>query len=156
MATALPWWSAGGAVLLLDFGSKHLVRERLVEGDILALAPFFNLVFFRNSGAAFSLLADAGGWQRYFFVCLAALVALTLSYLLTLKHDRTESFAYSMILGGALGNALDRLAFGPVTDFLDLHWAGWHWPAFNIADIGIVVGAACLFARALRASANDA
>jgi signal peptidase II len=148
--TGLPWWGVAAASVIADFATKHLVRERMVEGASLPLAPFFNLVSARNSGAAFSFLADAGGWQRWFFVVLALVVSAFLAWMLSLKRDRLEAFGYAMILGGAVGNAIDRFVFGRVTDFLDFHWNGWHWPAFNVADVSIFVGAAGLVAASLK------
>ncbi|MGE4240731.1 signal peptidase II [Ramlibacter sp.] len=150
--TALPWWGLAAAAVVGDFATKALVRARMVEGESLPLAPFFNLVSARNSGAAFSFLADAGGWQRWFFIVLALLVSAVLAWMLSAKRDRIEAFAYAMILGGAVGNAIDRFAFGSVTDFLDFHLAGLHWPVFNVADIAICVGALCLVAASLKAT----
>lgn len=150
--TGLPWWGLAAAALVADLATKELVRSRLVEGESLPLAPFFNLVSARNSGAAFSFLADAGGWQRWFFVVLAFVVSAVLAWLLSTGRDRVEAFAYAMILGGAVGNAIDRFVFGSVTDFLDFHMSGWHWPAFNVADIAICVGAACLVASSFHRS----
>ncbi|MEJ5992385.1 signal peptidase II [Ramlibacter sp. PS3R-8] len=150
--TALPWWGLAAAAIVADTATKHLVRSRMVEGEALPLAPFFNLVSARNLGAAFSFLADAGGWQRWFFVVLALVVSAVLAWMLSAKRDRIEAFSYAMILGGAVGNAIDRFVFGSVTDFLDFHLAGWHWPAFNVADIAICVGAACLVASSFKRS----
>lgn len=152
--TGLPWWGLAAAAIIADFATKHLVRSRMVQGESLPLATFFNLVSARNSGAAFSFLADAGGWQRWFFVVLALVVSAVLVWMLSAKRDRFEAFAYAMILGGAVGNAIDRFVFGSVTDFLDFHLAGWHWPAFNVADIAIFVGAACLVASSLKLPAR--
>lgn len=154
--TALPWWGLAAAAIVADFATKRLVRELMVEGESLPLAPFFNLVSARNSGAAFSFLADAGGWQRWFFVALAAVVSVVLAWMLSAKRDRLEAFAFAMILGGAVGNAIDRFVFGAVTDFLDFHLSGWHWPAFNVADIAICVGAACLIAGSFKAARANA
>ncbi|TFZ04601.1 lipoprotein signal peptidase [Ramlibacter rhizophilus] len=150
--TALPWLALSACALAADFATKALVRARMVEGESTPLAPFFNLVSARNAGAAFSFLADAGGWQRHFFVALALVVSALLAWMLSAKRARLDAFAYSMILGGAVGNAIDRLAFGAVTDFLDFHWAGWHWPAFNVADVAICLGAACLVASSFKPS----
>lgn len=144
LATASPWWAAGGLAALLDFGSKELVRDRMVEGASVAFAPFFNLVSARNHGAAFSMLAEAGGWQRHALSAFAIAVTCALAWMLTTRRSRAEAAAFALIMGGAVGNATDRIRFGAVTDFLDLHWAGWHWPAFNVADIAICVGAALL------------
>ncbi|MDP1602671.1 MAG: signal peptidase II [Legionella sp.] len=148
--TGLLWWGLAAAAIVADFATKHLVRSRMIEGESLPLAQFFNLVSARNSGAAFSFLADAGGWQRWFFVVLTLVVSAVLAWMLSAKRDRLEAFAYAMILGGAVGNAIDRFVFGSVTDFLDFHLAGWHWPAFNLADITICVGAACLVAGSFK------
>lgn len=147
---AAPWLGVAGAVFAADFATKELVRQRMAEGDAVALAPFFNLVSARNSGAAFSMLADAGGWQRPFFVALALAVSIALAWMLGAARSRAEAWAFSLILGGALGNALDRAVHARVTDFLDFHLAGWHWPAFNVADIGICVGAALLVISSFR------
>lgn len=155
-STGAPWWGLAAASVLADFATKHLVRERMVEGASLPLAPFFNLVSARNSGAAFSFLADAGGWQRWFFVALALVVSAVLAWMLSAKRPGLEALAYAMILGGAIGNAIDRFVFGRVTDFLDFHWAGWHWPAFNVADIAIFTGAACLVLASLKTTRPSA
>lgn len=148
LATALPWWGLALAVLAVDFASKQAVRLHWPLGTVIPVTDFFNLVSARNPGAAFSMLADAGGWQRYFFLGLALLVSAVLMWMLLSPLRRREALAYSLILGGALGNAIDRLLFGEVTDFLDFHVSGMHWPAFNGADVAITVGAACLIASA--------
>ena len=144
LTTGWIWWSLAGAVVLADFATKHWVRINLSEGDSIPLTAFFNLVFFRNAGAAFSLLADAGGWQRHFLTAIALVVSVVLLWLLSSTLPRVEAIAYSLILGGALGNAFDRVSYGHVTDFLDLYWQSWHWPSFNIADIAICIGALAL------------
>lgn len=113
-------------------------------GQSLPFTPFFNLVHARNPGAAFSFLADAGGWQRYFFITLALLAAVGLTWLLRKPLPKREALAYSLILGGALGNVIDRIFRGFVVDFLDVYWRNWHWPAFNLADIGVCSGAVLL------------
>lgn len=139
------------AVLVVDQASKAWVATALPFGSGVAVAPFFNLVHTRNTGAAFSMLADAGGWQRYFFLVLALLVSVWISTMLVRHAMRAcERWAYSLIMGGALGNAVDRARKGAVTDFLDLHAFGSHWPAFNVADIGITAGAALLVWSAVR------
>ncbi|MBK9236760.1 MAG: signal peptidase II [Rhodoferax sp.] len=140
LATGWLWWSLAGAVALTDFATKHWVRISLTEGDRIALAESFNLVFFRNAGAAFGLLASADGWQRYFLAAIALGVSALLLWLLGTALAWVEAIAYSLILGGALGNVVDRLNHGNVTDFLDFHWRGQHWPAFNVADIAICIG----------------
>ena len=109
------------------------------------MLPFFNLALVFNPGAAFSFLSDAGGWQRWFFVALALAVSVWLTLLIR-SHaaERLLPLAAALILGGALGNVIDRIRFGAVVDFLDVHAAGWHWPAFNVADAAISMGVALL------------
>lgn len=156
LATALPWWALAAGVALADFAIKHLVRVQLPEGSVIPLTSFFNVVSVRNPGAAFSMLADAGGWQRYFLAALAIGVSVVLGWILFQSQRRLEAVAYSLILGGALGNAYDRIAFGEVTDYLDFHAAGWHWPAFNGADIAIFLGAVSLVLAACAGRRTEA
>ena len=109
--------------------------------DRIEVTPFFDLVHTLNLGAAFSILANAGGWQRHFFTLLGLLVSFFLIFLLWRGvRSRLETLAYVFIVAGALGNVVDRLRIGAVIDFLDFHWQGWHWPAFNSADVFIVMG----------------
>ena len=132
-------------VLLLDLGSKALVEARLHPGQVITVTPFFNLVLTYNPGAAFSFLSDASGWQRWLFSGIAMGASVLIVYLLR-RHclETLFSVALALILGGALGNLWDRLALGHVVDFLDIHAWGRHWPAFNVADSAITVGAAIL------------
>ena len=135
------WLALATFVVLLDQASKAWVLGtfRLMEHH--AVTPFFNLVLVFNPGASFSFLADAGGWQKWFFVILAlAISAWLLSLLRHHAQERLMPTALSLILGGALGNVIDRLRFDAVVDFLDFHLAGYHWPAFNVADSAITVG----------------
>lgn len=134
------------AVLILDQLSKYWVQLVLMPYERVPLLPFFNLTLVFNKGAAFSILDDAGGWQRYFFIALASGVALGLAVWLTRisPRERLLAFGLALIIGGALGNLVDRIVLGQVVDFLDFHWAGWHWPAFNVADSAISVGVAAL------------
>lgn len=116
-------------------------------GASYPLTSFFNLVHVWNRGAAFSFLADAGGWQRYFFIVIGLAVPAVLVWLLRKGvANRSEAMAYSLIIGGALGNVTDRIARGFVVDYLDFYWRNWHWPAFNAADIAITAGAMLLVA----------
>ena len=142
--TGLPWWALGAAVVFADFLTNHWVRLELAKSAAIPLASFFNLVSARNSGAAFSMFSDAGSWSRYILIGVASMVAAPLVWLLTMPMKRLEGLAYSLVLGGAVGNAVDRWVYGRVTDFLDFHAAGWHWPAFNVADIAICSGVASL------------
>lgn len=143
---AWPAWLLLSAVLVvLDQAAKQYFSGVLELGSRHVMTSFFNLVHTRNYGAAFSFLADAGGWQRYFFLSLAALVVVFLIVLIVRGvTTRLETFAYALIISGALANALDRVRLGYVVDFLDFHWKEWHWPAFNLADICISTGAVCL------------
>jgi signal peptidase II len=137
------WLALATFVVLLDQASKAwvLVSFRLMEHHVVT--PFFNLVLVFNPGASFSLLAGAGGWQKWFFVVLAlGISAWLLSLLRHHAQERLLPTALSLILGGAIGNVIDRLRFDAVVDFLDFHAAGYHWPAFNVADSAITVGVA--------------
>jgi signal peptidase II len=128
-------------VVLLDQVSKAWVLASFRYMESLVVTPFFNLVLVYNSGAAFSFLADAGGWQKWFFIVLAlGISAWLLSLLRQHAGERLLPLALSLILGGAIGNVIDRLRFDAVVDFLDFHLAGYHWPAFNVADSAITVG----------------
>ena len=137
-------YAGAAAILAADQCTKYLVHEFTPYGWVHPVTAFFNLVHARNFGAAFSFLADAGGWQRYLFGLLALAVAVWLAWMLRKPLPWPERVAYVLILGGALGNGLDRALRGYVVDFLDFHARGWHWPAFNVADMAIVGGAALL------------
>jgi signal peptidase II len=145
------WLALATVVLVLDQASKAwvLATFRLMESQIVT--PFFNLVFVFNSGAAFSFLAGAGGWQKWFFVVLALGISLWLLTLLR-RHaqERLMPAALALILGGAIGNLVDRLRFDAVVDFLDFHLAGHHFPAFNVADSAITVGVALMLLHQFR------
>ena len=136
------WLWLAAALIAVDQISKWIVLGALQPGDSHYVAPFFNWVLTFNSGAAFSFLSDAGGWQRWFFTILALIVS---AWIVTLLRRHTSEFrlslALTLVLGGALGNVIDRLRFGAVVDFIQWHVAGYYWPAFNIADSAITVGA---------------
>ena len=142
----LVWFAIAAAVLLLDQWSKLWIVERYAYGDTEFFSSFFNLVRAHNYGAAFSFLSDAGGWQRWGFSLLATVISgVIIVWVARLPVQRKlEGLALALILGGALGNLYDRLTLGYVVDFLDFHWSGKHFPAFNVADAGISVGAAIL------------
>lgn len=139
------WLGLSGLIIVLDQLTKFWVVSALSLGQSIELTGFLNLVFVYNPGAAFSFLSDAGGWQRWFFVALALAVSAWLTFLIR-QHaaERLLPLAATLILGGALGNVVDRIRFGAVVDFVDVHAAGWHWPAFNVADSAISVGVALL------------
>ena len=140
-----PWLWLAGVVILLDQISKWIVLGTLQPGDSHYVAPFFNWVLTFNTGAAFSFLSDAGGWQRWFFTVLALGVS---GWIITMLRRHTSEFRLSLsltlILGGALGNVIDRIRFGAVVDFIQWHVAGYYWPAFNVADSAITIGAVLL------------
>jgi signal peptidase II len=138
----LRWLWLSLFVLVLDQATKQLAEASLLVFERVPLLPFLNLTLAYNEGAAFSFLSDQGGWQRWFFVALAAGVTLLLiNWLRRLRPDERQlAIALSLIIGGALGNVSDRLLFGHVIDFIDLHYADWHWPAFNLADSAIFIG----------------
>jgi signal peptidase II len=138
-------------VLVLDLASKHWVESILLHGQQIPLTDFFNLVLTYNAGAAFSFLSDASGWQRWFFSGIAAAASILIVYLLR-KHAAEKLFclALSLVLGGALGNLWDRITLGHVVDFLDFYVGGYHWPAFNVADSAIFLGAMFLIVESFR------
>jgi signal peptidase II len=145
MPRALRWFGLALLVVVLDFASKLAVLGALAPGESRALAPFFNLVLVFNKGAAFSFLATAQGWQTFFFASIAVVASIVIGFLIVRNAGKSLFCSgLALILGGALGNLYDRLVYGHVVDFLDLHAAGWHWPAFNVADSAITVGAAIL------------
>lgn len=147
-----------GLVIVLDQASKWLMVSWLSLHDTFAVIPFFNLTMAHNPGAAFSFLSQAGGWQRWFFMILATVVSIALFiWLKKLKaHAKLEAVSISMILGGALGNLIDRFYHGYVIDFLDFYYGTYHWPAFNIADSAIVIGAALLLIDSFRSKSESA
>ena len=140
-----PWLGLAALIVLLDQATKLAIERVYDYGDVHPITGFFNLVLTYNKGAAFSFLAGASGWQKHFLSAIGIVASLFIVYLLA-RHgtQRLFSLALTLILGGAVGNVIDRLAHGHVIDFLDFHWRGWHWPAFNVADSAIVCGAALL------------
>lgn len=141
----LPWLGLALLVLIADQFTKVLILGYYQLGDATSVTSFFNVVRVHNSGAAFSFLAGASGWQRWFFTGIGVAAALFIVWMLR-SHagQRLFSFALACILGGALGNVIDRSMHGYVVDFLDFHYAALHFPAFNVADAAITVGAVCL------------
>jgi len=139
------WFAIAAAVVVADQVAKWAVLGSFAPGERRALSDFFNLVLVLNKGAAFSFLADAPGWQTPLFVVFSLVAAVLVSVLL-LRSPRRPMFCagLALVLGGALGNLIDRVRLGQVVDFLDLHALGWHWPAFNLADSAITVGAGLL------------
>jgi signal peptidase II len=157
VAGALRWLGLSGVVVVCDRITKALAAEHLVPYESVPIAPLFNLTLMHNTGAAFSLLGDAGGWQRWLFIALA--IALSIALIVWLvrlpRADRMLAAALALIIGGALGNLWDRLAFGYVVDFIDIYYGRWHWPAFNVADSAITVGAVLFIADSLWQPMDD-
>ncbi|HUQ29578.1 MAG TPA: signal peptidase II [Usitatibacter sp.] len=150
------WLGLSAAVVVADLATKAWITHAFVPGDVLQVTPFFNLVLTFNAGAAFSFLAGAGGWQRWFFTIVAAVISVVLVVMLRRPHrDRLVPLALSLVLGGALGNLWDRLTLGHVVDFVQLHAGGYYWPAFNVADSAISVGVVLLVWDAIRGTAKD-
>ena len=141
----LRWYALAAVVLGLDYVTKTVVLHSFAPGERLVVAPFFNLVLVFNTGAAFSFLATAQGWQTFFFAAIAVVASVVIGFLIV-KNESKSLFCsgLALILGGALGNLYDRLVYGKVVDFLDFHAMDWHWPAFNVADSAITLGAAIL------------
>ena len=141
----LPWLGLALLILIADQFTKVLILGYYKLGDATYVKSFFNVVRVHNAGAAFSFLANAGGWQRWFFTGIGIAAAIFIIWMLK-SHpgQKLFSFALACILGGAIGNVIDRTLYGYVVDFLDFHYAGWHFPAFNIADSAISIGAVCL------------
>ncbi len=150
--TTWPWLLLALLVVVLDQLSKRMALAWLVPFEPMTLLPGCNLTLMFNTGAAFSFLAEAAGWQRWFFIALA----LTVGAVLLLWMRRLPAgnlwmpLSLSLILGGALGNVIDRILYGHVIDFIDVYYRNWHWPAFNLADSAIVVGAALIMLLSLR------
>ncbi|SEG18077.1 signal peptidase II [Nitrosomonas ureae] len=138
-------------ILALDLASKYWVESTLEFGQVIPLTSFFNLVLTYNPGAAFSFLSEQSGWQRWFLSGIAGSAALLIVYLLNrYKHERLFCLSLSLILGGALGNLYDRITLGHVVDFLDFYIGTYHWPAFNVADSAIFIGAVLMIYESFR------
>jgi signal peptidase II len=147
----LQWLGLAFILVLADQFTKVLILFYYHLGEATYVTSFLNIVRVHNSGAAFSFLAGASGWQRWFFVAIAmAAVVFILWMLWSHPGQKLFSFAMACILGGAVGNVIDRLLHGYVIDFIDFHLHRWHFPAFNVADAAITVGAACLILDELR------
>lgn len=136
----LLWLSA--VVILLDQVSKLWIMATFDEYEVLTVLPVFNLTLVYNTGAAFSFLSDAGGWQRWFFISVASIISVVMVvWLRQLRpHERLTGYALALVIGGAVGNLIDRIWLGKVVDFLQWHWQQWYWPSFNLADSAITLG----------------
>ena len=142
--TGLRWLWLSALVIGLDQLTKQWMAGMLSLHEAIPLTGFFNLVMAHNTGAAFSMFADQPGWQRGFFISVALVATAVILHLLRKPHPTVFHLALALILGGALGNVIDRALFGYVIDFLDFYIGTWHWPAFNVADSAITVGAGLL------------
>ena len=151
------WFALSVLVIFLDYVSKMAVLSSFSPGESRVVTSFFSLVLVFNKGAAFSFLAGAQGWQTPFFAAIAVLASGIIGILIVRKPEKKLfSFGLALILGGALGNLYDRIVYGHVVDFLDFHALGWHWPAFNVADSAITVGAAILIVESfLQKQSNE-
>lgn len=148
----IPWLGLATIIILLDQVSKITISRLFAYAETLAVTSFFNLTLVYNKGAAFSFLAQESGWQRYFFTALGLIASAYIIYLMR-QHSTQKLFctALALIMGGALGNVIDRLLYGHVIDFLDFHYLEtYHFPAFNLADSAICLGAALFILDELR------
>ncbi len=146
----LKWLWLSALVIVLDQLSKRLVDATMQLYETIEWLPLFQLTYVRNTGASFSFLAGAGGWQRWLFVGIAATASVAIVYWLKHlpKERHWEAAAWALVLGGALGNLIDRISYGYVIDFLDAFYQHWHFPAFNVADSAITVGVVILLVEA--------
>ncbi len=154
----LKWLWITALVLVLDQITKWVANTSMSLYQTIEVMPYFNFTLAYNHGAAFSFLADAGGWQRWFFTGLAAVFSVVIFvWLMRLKSSaKLEAISLSLILGGAVGNLIDRVLFGYVIDFLDVYYQGYHWPAFNIADSAICIGAVLLILDSFKHKPEEA
>lgn len=152
----LGWLTLAAVVILLDQLAKLMVVDAFAYGEGLIITSFFNLVHVLNHGAAFSFLAGAGGWQRWFFTVLAIVISVWLIVMIRRhQRERLQPLAFALILGGAIGNVIDRVRIGAVIDYLDFHAAGVHFPAFNLADSAITLGVILMLLQQLLESRSS-
>ena len=153
----LKWTLLSLIIIILDQITKIIASANLDMFDPIAIMPMLNFTLMHNEGAAFSFLSDAGGWQRWFLSLLAFAVSIVLIvWIKRLKpEEKALAISLSLILGGAVGNLIDRLRFGYVVDFIDVYYNTMHWPAFNIADSAITVGAVWMIITSFRQSDDE-
>jgi len=156
--TGVRWLWLAALVFIADIAIKYVVMNNMGFGwrNRIEVLPFFNFLYVHNYGAAFSFLSDQGGWQRWFFTAIAFAVCSMLIYWMAKlpAKERWNNSAYAMIIGGAIGNVYDRLVHGFVVDYLDFFWGNYHWPAFNLADTAICIGAAMIILDGFRKKDN--
>ena len=152
----LKWLWLAVFSLVLDQATKLAVDKSFQLYESIAVMPFFNLTYVHNTGAAFSFLSEAGGWQRWFFAALAIIMSFIMTLWVTRlkEHETLLAVALSLILGGAIGNLIDRLAYGYVIDFVDVYYETYHWPAFNIADSSITIGVVLMLLDSFKSEKN--
>ena len=151
----LVWLFVVGFLVTIDQASKTYFSGLIPLGASVEVTSWFNLVHLLNTGAAFSVLADAGGWQRYFLIAVGSRVVIAVSWVCLMKHTAMlDRWVGAMVVGGGLGNLIDRVQTGAVVDFLDIHWRGLHWPAFNFADVFVVAAAGAWLLVSLRAQST--
>lgn len=145
------WLILAAVIVVIDQITKYVIVQKFVLHETLYITSFFNLVRVHNTGAAFSMFADAGGWQRFFFIGVAVVASVWVIWLMR-QHPQQKlfCFALALILGGAIGNVIDRIWLGSVVDFVQVHYGGWYFPAFNVADSAITVGAVLMIWDGLR------
>lgn len=155
--TAWPWLTLTLFIVVMDQITKGLITSHFKLYESLDLLPFLKITLLHNPGAAFSMLADADGWQRWFFTSVSSIISIVLFFwILQLpRHQYWLAIALALILGGALGNLWDRIEYGYVVDFIDVYYQDWHWPAFNIADTAISIGAVMLLLDTLFNNHSD-
>lgn len=152
----LEWLWISVVVVILDQATKFVIDANFQYGESKYIFSWFNLVLAYNKGAAFSFLADAGGWQRWFFIILTLAISSVLIWMLrNNRGNRLLSIALALVIGGAFGNLYDRVAYGHVVDFIQWHVAGYYWPAFNVADSSICIGAGLLIFDSFRKPAAE-
>ncbi len=145
MPASYKWFSISAVIVALDLYTKHLVQQAFQYGEHLTINTFFDLVRYHNEGAAFSFLANAGGWQKWFFTGISIVAVVVITYLILKNlHNKLFCLGLALVLGGALGNLYDRITLGYVVDFLYFHYEQFAWPAFNVADSAICVGVGLL------------
>lgn len=155
--SGLIWLTLSALVLVLDWGTKTWVVSAMSLRESIDVLPFFNITYVHNYGAAFSFLSDAGGWQRWFLSAIAVTISVLLVWWLKRlpATNKLLGSAYALVLAGALGNLYDRLHYGYVIDFIHVYYQDWHYPAFNIADCAICIGAALLLFDAFKSSSKE-
>lgn len=154
--SGLRWLWLAGIIFMADISIKLFVMKEMGYGwaNRIEVLPFFNFLYVHNYGAAFSFLSDQAGWQRWFFTGIAIAVCSLLGYWMRKapQTDKLNNMAYALIIGGAIGNVFDRLVHGFVVDYLDFYWGNYHWPAFNLADAAICIGAGLIILDGFRTS----